>query len=40
MTEEENNLLTGPFTEAEVKEAVFQIEHNKSPGSDDSQHNK
>jgi len=32
--EEENNLLTAPFTEMEVKEAIFQMEHNKSPGPD------
>ena len=32
--EEENNLLTVPFTEMEVKEAIFQMEHNKSSGPD------
>jgi hypothetical protein len=31
---EENNILTSPFTEEEVKEAVFQMEHNKAPGPD------
>ena len=34
VTEDENNLLIAPFTEKEIKEAVFQMEHNKSPGSD------
>ena len=34
VTEDENNLLIAPFTEREIKEAVFQTEHNKSPGSD------
>lgn len=28
--EEENKFLNSPFTENEVKEAVFQMEHNKS----------
>jgi hypothetical protein len=31
---EENDILISPFTESEVKEAVFQMEHNKAPGSD------
>jgi hypothetical protein len=26
--------LTAPFSEAEVKEAIFQMEYNKAPGSD------
>jgi hypothetical protein len=26
----ENNLLTSTFTEDEVKEAIFQMEHNKA----------
>ena len=30
VTEEENNLLTAPRTEKEIKEAVLQMEHNKS----------
>ncbi|WVZ75253.1 hypothetical protein U9M48_023327 [Paspalum notatum var. saurae] len=30
----ENALLTGIFTEDEIKEAVFQMEHNEAPGSD------
>ena len=32
VTEEENNFLVAPLTEREIKEAVFQMEHNKSPG--------
>jgi hypothetical protein len=32
--EEENNLWIRPFSEEEVREAVFQIEHNKAPGPD------
>ena len=31
---EENIMLTSPFTEEEVKQAVFQMEHNKAPGLD------
>jgi hypothetical protein len=31
---EENNLLAAPFSEDEVKKAVFQMEHNKAPGPD------
>jgi hypothetical protein len=34
VTEEENNLLIRPVTEEEVREAVFQMEHNKAPGPD------
>jgi hypothetical protein len=34
VTEQENNFLTSPLTEREVKEAVFQMEHNKSPDTD------
>ena len=30
----ENDFLTAPFTEKEVKEAVFQMEHNKVTGPD------
>jgi hypothetical protein len=30
----ENVLLTVPFTEKEVREAVFGMEHNKAPGPD------
>jgi hypothetical protein len=32
VSEEENNLLIRSFTEEEVREAVFQMEHNKAPG--------
>src|SRR4051812_11508947 len=31
---EENNFLTAPYTEEEVKKVVFQMEHNKAPGPD------
>ena len=31
---EENAHLTVPYSENEVKKAVFQIEHNKAPGPD------
>ena len=31
---EENNLLTAPYSEDEVRKAVFQMEHNKAPGPD------
>ena len=31
---EENDILTAPFSEEEVKAAVFQMEHNKAPGPD------
>jgi hypothetical protein len=34
VTESENEMLTQPFTEEEVKCAIFQMEHNKSPGLD------
>ena len=30
---EENDILISPFT-AEVRDAVFQMEHNKAPGPD------
>jgi hypothetical protein len=29
---EENNLLTSPYTEDEIKKAIFQMEHNEAPG--------
>jgi hypothetical protein len=31
VTQEENDVLIGPFTESEVTAAVFQMEHNKAP---------
>jgi hypothetical protein len=34
VTVEENNLLIHPFTEEEVRDAIFQMEHNKAPGPD------
>jgi hypothetical protein len=34
VTENENKILTSPFTLDEIKEAVFQMEHNKTPGPD------
>jgi hypothetical protein len=34
VTGEENAILTAPFSENEIKVAIFQIEHNKAPGLD------
>jgi hypothetical protein len=34
VTQEENNFLTVPFTEDEIKKAIFEMEHNKAPGLD------
>jgi hypothetical protein len=34
VTQEENDILIGPFTESEVRAAVFQMEHNKALGPD------
>jgi hypothetical protein len=34
VTEKENTILTAPFSEEEVKAAIFQMEHNKVSGSD------
>jgi hypothetical protein len=34
VSEVENDILTSLFTETEVKEAIFQMEHNKTPGPD------
>ena len=31
---EENNFLTSPYSEEEIRKAVFQMEHNKAPGPD------
>jgi hypothetical protein len=28
----ENEILSGAFSENEIKEAIFQMEHNKAPG--------
>jgi len=32
VSEEENKVLVAPFSEEEVKMAVFYMEHNKAPG--------
>jgi hypothetical protein len=34
VTHTENGILTTPFTEQEVQEAIFDMEHNKAPGPD------
>ena len=34
VSEEENKVLVAPFSEEEVKMAVFYMEHNKAPGPD------
>jgi hypothetical protein len=34
VTNTENEILTSPFTMDEIKEVVFQMEHNKAPGTD------
>jgi hypothetical protein len=34
VSEEENQVLTAPFSEEEVKMAIFDMEYNKAPGSD------
>jgi hypothetical protein len=34
LTQEENNILVAEFTEKEVKDAIFQMGLNKSPGPD------
>ena len=34
VSDEENVLLTAPYSEEEVKKTVFQTEHNKAPGPD------
>src|SRR3954470_10319096 len=35
VSNEENTFLNSPFTEEEIKRAVFQMEHNKAPRPDD-----
>jgi hypothetical protein len=32
VSQEENDLIIRPFTHDEVREAIFQMEHNKAPG--------
>lgn len=34
VTNEENEFLTAPFSEDEIRGAVFEMEHNKAPGPD------
>ena len=34
VTDQENEYLTADFTKKEVREAIFQMKHNKSPGPD------
>jgi hypothetical protein len=34
VTMKENAILIAPFSEEEVKAAIFQMEHNKAPGPD------
>jgi hypothetical protein len=34
VSQEENEALIAPYTEKEVKEAIFQMKHNKAPGPD------
>jgi hypothetical protein len=34
VSQAENDILTAPFSEEEVKAAIFQMEHNKAPGPD------
>jgi hypothetical protein len=34
VTPEENDILIPNLTEYEVREAIFQMEHNKAPGPD------
>ena len=34
VSEEENEVLTAPFSVEEVKMVVFDMEHNKAPGPD------
>ena len=34
VSDEENSLLTAPYSEEEVRKVVFLMEHNKAPGPD------
>jgi len=34
VSQPENEFLTAPFTEKEIREAIFNMEHNKAPGPD------
>jgi hypothetical protein len=34
VSNEENEILTAPFSMEKVRKAVFQMEHNKAPGQD------
>ena len=34
VSQPENEFLTAPFTEKEIREAIFSMEHNKAPGPD------
>jgi hypothetical protein len=34
VSQEENDLLTAPYSEEEVNKAIFQMEYNKAPGPD------
>jgi hypothetical protein len=34
VSQEENFVLTAPYSEEEVNKAIFQMEHNKAPGPD------
>jgi hypothetical protein len=34
MSKEENEVLTAPFSEEEIKMAVFNMEHNRAPDLD------
>ena len=34
VSQEENDVLISEFTECEVRDAMFQMEHNKAPGPD------
>ena len=34
VSQTENEFLTAPFTEKEVRDAIFDMEHNKAPGPD------